>query len=81
MIPQELLPTDPEERKRVEEAWSHIFKNIPVGESFTIAILEAGETLVSLKLGQIDGLPVAYMTKTSAAGKQHALVGKWRGNS
>jgi len=76
-LPESILPTDPVERKRVEAAWVPIVKAIPAGESLTLAILEAGETLVSLRLGERDGTPVAYMTKTKASGEPMSMTGTW----
>jgi hypothetical protein len=80
-IPADILPTDPEERKRVEAAWAPLVQAIPTGGSMTLCILEAGETLVSLKLGERDGWPVAYMTKTKSSGKTVSMTGKWQGNA
>ncbi len=81
MIDPQFLPTDPDELKRVEAAWGPIFRSIPAGSSLTLAVLEAGETLVSFKFGERDGLPVARMTKTSASGDKVSMTAKWTGKS
>jgi hypothetical protein len=75
MIPADILPTDPEESKRVEAAWKSIIDRIPAGYSLELINLAKGETLTELRLGERNGHPILYSTVITESQKTTISVG------